>query len=130
MAGEWDVMYCAQLKTSDDVPYFHTQPYLHLYELIQLASSNACNGQEVWNKLPMADRCRFAVSTREINHDGKPTLCIDLQGALRLIRTLPLEATDEHRERVCAFICKHFDYHPIQALAIGQPRDTAEGAVE
>jgi hypothetical protein len=130
----WDMMCGAKLKPNLNdnvhVKIVDNQPYFHLYDLISFASSEPCNGKDEWGKLPLSVRFKFAGATRENDMCGKPTLCIDLQGALRLIRTLPIETTDEHREQACAFICKYFEYSQPRLNIEAQPNIEDDDGLE
>jgi len=129
-AEGWDVMRGPQLKPNlkDNVKVkiVDKQPYFDLYQLIQFASSNECNGQHEWVKLPLSVRFKFAGATSLFQRFGRTILCIDLQGALTLIRTLPMETTEEHREQAYAFICKYFEYSPPEVTIEAKPEHTIE----
>ena len=99
-------------------------PYLQLCDVVRIAHESDSMGpnyynhkQPLWEDLHPDYRLSFQESIIEVpdlftrmttKRIFENTKLITLSGALQLIRTLPIGATEEHRERVCGFLSSYF----------------------
>ena len=108
-------------------------PYLQLCDVVRIAHESDSMGpnyynhkQPLWEDLHPDYRLSFQESIIEVpdlftkmttKRIFENTKLITLSGALQLIRTLPIGATEEHRERVCGFLSSYFSQADSQAAS-------------